>query len=377
MSEIATRNPAAELVEWVRSDDRREQIRRALPEDVSLETFERLTATALLQQPDLLLADRASLWLALLKAASVGLVPDGKQAFINVYNTKVEQGDREVTIKKATFQEMIGGVRDILGRYGWMLRTSVICENDDFAYDEGTDTPQHQRARLGTPRGEIIGAWAQAIHRDGRRMAEVMDRAQIEYVRDHTKSSPRLWTEWFPQACEKTVGHRLSKKVPLDPKDRAILARLDVTELEPGQSAAELYGPEPADLVGADGITATEETSETAGAPSSPEPAPAVAGDTDDEPGPSGELTADDMQALADLAGGYVPPTGKFSASGQNGPKSLAAIHEMGADGARWFAWALSKTLTPPEYAAAVTSYARVYCVAQYTEALAKKELAS
>lgn len=379
MTEIAIRTPS-DLATWVRSDDRRAQLARALPEDVSIDRFERLTTTALLQRPDLLDADQTSLWFALLEAAKRGLAPDGRQGVINVYRTKVKRGGKEEWIPVAQFLPMIGGVRDELARFGWALRTQVVYASDEFDYDEASDRVTHRRARLGSPRGEIIGAWAQGIRlRDGFRMNLVMDRAQIDEVREKAKGGDRLWDTWYDRACEKTVGHRLAKKLPLDPKERARIDRIIVEQRDP---AEELYGP--AEI--SESLPAAASELGAAGepadpAPAAPPPAPddepeptAAEPEPEAEPAPAPESGEADVQALADAASRYIPPNGKYAAGGQYGPKSLMEIAESGEDGARWLKWALGKISEPPEYAAAIWSFSRVFAPALYQEALARRE---
>jgi phage RecT family recombinase len=354
-----------DLVAWVRSPERRDQLALSLPEDVSIDQFERLTATALLQRPDLLDADRTSLWFSLLDAAKRGLAPDGRQGVINVYNTKVKVDGKDAWIKKAQFLPMIGGIRDELARYGWALRTTCIYSGDEFAYDVSADRPTHKRAPLGQPRGEIVGAWAQLVRlRDGFRINEVMDKAQIDEVREKAKGGDRLWDTWYDRACEKTVGHRAAKKAPLDPKERERIDLIVATELAPGEAAAALYGP-----------TTSEEGHRS---PDDPEP-------REDEPGPSDPTELEpaetapaageaDTTALAATAASYVPPNGKYAEKGHHGPKTLAEILALGDAGEKWIRWALATITAPPEYVAAVTSFARVHAVEAYQEALARKE---
>ena len=129
MSELAT--SSQELVAWVRSDERRNQIEQALPEGVSIDRFERATATALVGSPDLAKLDRASLYLSILRAAQLGLVPDGRQCAIVPFG------------KTAQLIVMIGGVRDTLAEYGWMLKTGTVRDGDEFEFDEATGIVRH------------------------------------------------------------------------------------------------------------------------------------------------------------------------------------------------------------------------------------------
>lgn len=392
MTEIAQRTPQQELVEWVSGEERLAQIEQALPEGISLDRFSRATHTALLAKPELVKADRASLYIAILNAAQAGLVPDGKQGAIVVYNTKVKDDQGERWIEKAQFLPMIGGVRDTLAEFGWSLRTAVVYEGDEFAYDEAEARITHRPPRLGIDRGAIQGAYAIALHKDGRREAIVMTKEEIDYVRDKSSRSKKVWEEWYTRMAEKTPGHRLAKKLALDPKDKARIDRIiNADELAPGEAATMLYGPR--------AIVATElppaeehQSPPSAGTGEAPpvgdEARPLSADsptDADDEPEPEpaedggepeivDETSDADVKALADTAAMFIPPNGIYAQGGKNGPKSLSEIHATGADGEKWIKWALGKITAPQDYVDAVWRFARVYLPEAYTEVLAKKE---
>lgn len=325
-TDLEQRSPARELVEWIRSDETRAQLSLALPEGVPLARFERATATALLANPDLAKADRQSLYFAILSAAQRGLVPDGRQGAIVLYGTK------------AQFLQMIGGVRDTLAEYGWMLKTAVVYANDEFEIDEAAGTVTH-RPRLGDDRGDPIGAYAQAKHRDGQqRMATVMTVEQINEVRDKTGvANNPAWKKWWPQMAEKTVGHRLADDVPLAPQDRRRVEWiLSATELEPGESAAALYGPSSAngEAAARADVPSTAEPGGSQQAGDAPTPVASPAPGPDDD---FGDEQPDDM-AAAQEAAGYVVAI-KPENSWVNG-LTLAQINAReGAE--KFFRWSL------------------------------------
>lgn len=386
MTEIAHRNPQQELVEWVRSDERRNQIAAALPEGVSISRFERATATALLADPALVKADRASLYLAILSAAQRGLVPDGRQGAIVVYGAK------------AQFLPMIGGVRDTLAEYGWMLKTGVVYENDEFSMDEAAGTVRHP-VRAGIDRGEIVAFYAVAIHRDGRqRMATLMSVDQVNEVRDKTGvANNPAWKKWYPQMGEKTVGHRLANDVPLAPQDRRRVEWiLNAVEIGPEESAAALYGPAaretfgelpagaatgtefdaPSDRSSTDGHVGGVESAEpeTSVPPASQAPADTTDGEEagdefggDEDPvataadGPS-ETDVEAAQAASAVAV-KVPAKDSWA----NG-LTIAEINARGGEGQVFFRWALGPKNKNAELRAAVAAYAKVQLPFLYAE---------
>src|SRR5260370_23824313 len=63
-----------------------------LPSNIPPEKFQRILITAVMQEPDLLYADRRSFLLAAQKCALDGLLPDAREAVLLVYpNTKVRR----------------------------------------------------------------------------------------------------------------------------------------------------------------------------------------------------------------------------------------------------------------------------------------------
>lgn len=331
-TEIEQRNPARDLVNWVRSEDTRQQLALALPDDVPLDRFERALVTALLAKPEIAEADRASLYLALLNAAQAGLVPDGKQGTINVYGGK------------AQFLVMIGGIRLTLAKYGWTLRTEIVCENDHFEDYSSDGYIVHRKPRPGVDRGRMQGAFAMAVQRDGRRECVVMSKAEIDEVRDKSarggKSGP--WKDWYARMAEKTPGQRLAKKLGLDPQDLIRIAE----PADDGDAETQLYGPDgatfqaleaPADhpsrkdepkgaaaAASGDGGEAGPQQAAASPPPSSGEaPAPGA----DDEPEPQPAWVA---------AGQTVVETGNWAG------KTLAEVAAVEA-GVEWIGWALPR----------------------------------
>lgn len=247
-----------DLVALVDDEKFRAELAEVLPENVSVATFVRGFKNAALANPQILKADPASLYRALLRAGVDGLIADGREAAI------VLHGD------KATYMPMIGGIRKVLAEFGWSLRTAVIYENDTFEYDEAEAKIKHSRPRPGSPRGNPQGAYALAVHRDGRREAVVYDRDQILDVRKKSSRSGNVWEQWPDRMWEKTPAHRLAKKLPLASADRVRLEHLlEAEDLNGDQAADLLYGesdmrwepvPDEADdtAMGADGITDEE-----------------------------------------------------------------------------------------------------------------------
>ena len=337
--EIATRNPAQELAARVRSDQFKEQVALALPENVKPERFVRATVTALLQNPALADADPDSIFASLLRSAQDGLVPDGREAALVIFG------------KKAQYMPMIAGFRKIAAEHDWAIRSAVVHEADTFEYELGLDTRLvHRPARPGVERGPLIAAYAVGVNRDGRREFEVMYAPDIEKVRQVSRSKDRgPWVDWPERMAEKTVARRLFAKLPLDRSDVRVSRLLAADELDAGAATDLLYGPDgqeftatpageqpgslvpPSDTAAADAAAAgvaagTDETSRQQAEPTDASPVGSAPGADEDDPEPQPATKPD--------YGATVVPSGAYQ------DMTLTAVADLGEDGEKWLTWA-------------------------------------
>ena len=236
--EIAERNPQAELIAGIRSDQFQEQVALALPDNVTPKRFVRIAITALQQNPGIVTCERDTVIRALLQSAAMGLMPDGKEAALVPFKGK------------AQLIPMIAGYRKIAADYGWKITANVIYEGDEFEYELGLHpTVTHRPPRIGVERGDRIGVYAYGTHRDGRKSTPVvMSAAEVEKVRQVSQQpTGELWAKWTDRAWEKTAGRRLFKELPLADDDRVdrVVRVLASEDLSPREAMAALYGHEP------------------------------------------------------------------------------------------------------------------------------------
>ena len=71
----------------------RDEVAKQLPKGIDPDRFIRTAITTVQMSPDLLDANRTSLFGALMQAAKDGLLPDGREATIQIHNTKVKGPD--------------------------------------------------------------------------------------------------------------------------------------------------------------------------------------------------------------------------------------------------------------------------------------------
>lgn len=191
---------------------------------------------AVIRNPKLLSADKGSFLSAVMQCASDGLIPDDREATLQIYNSKTKdpKSKKEVWIEKVQYMPMVQGIRKRARELGGIksIISSCVHENDEFDYAEG-DNPylNHKAAKLGKPRGKIVGVYAifknmsdDILHR------EVMDKETVDKIRKASKSpdSP-AWKNWYDQMSIKCVVRRGSKSVPSLPDSlRTIIERDDV-----------------------------------------------------------------------------------------------------------------------------------------------------
>lgn len=230
---------------------RAESIASMLPSTVTPARFKNTVIAAIRQDPSILQATIRSVMGAVIRAAQDGLVPDGREGHIAIYNTNVaKRGEKERWEKRAQWNPMAGGLRKRLRELdGIIANAEVVHEKDHFLWDQG-DEPriEHRPAPLGSGRGKMIGAYC--IYRKGDDILhrEVMDFTQIETTRAQSKQPDSLMWKKFPEeGYRKVVLRRGIKTVPVTDQMREIVLRDDADnfEFERRAEAAALIPPSP------------------------------------------------------------------------------------------------------------------------------------
>ena len=131
----------------------------------NVDRFIRVVLNAVLANPDLLDADRRSLMSACMKAAQDGLQPDGREAVLNIYNTKKKWQDpktrqwQEEWVKTAQYLPMVGGLVKKLYESGEVTYLDAACvyANDRFTYKRGDEPRLEHEPTLADEPGPIVG----------------------------------------------------------------------------------------------------------------------------------------------------------------------------------------------------------------------------
>ena len=223
-------DPTAQLVQQIETRLRPE-LAKVLPADIPIETFERIVQTAVIRNPDLLTADRPSLFTACVEAAEDGLKPDGKEGALVIYNMKVKEGGVEKWKKIVRWMPMVHGIHKKVRQSGEVatLSADIVYESDEFSFQRGDEERLFHRPNVfSQDRGMPIGAYAIATLKDGNREREVMSTAEVEQVRQVSKSKDKgPWADWWGEMAKKSVIRRLAKRLPMSAEALKTVQRED------------------------------------------------------------------------------------------------------------------------------------------------------
>lgn len=227
---------------------REQAIVSMLPKHISRERFINSAVAAVKQTPDLLSCTLRSLFAAVTKSAQDGILPDGREGVITVYNEKQKDGKYA---KVAQWNPMTFGLRKRARDLDHLIvDAQVVHAADTFVWHQG-DEPriEHEPAKLGTPRGNMIGAYAIFKRESGEILhREVMDGGQIDKVRQQSKMPDGLmWVKFPEEAWRKTAVRRGFKTVPCsEPLQQIVERDNDMFAFEESQAAPVMPPPIPA-----------------------------------------------------------------------------------------------------------------------------------
>lgn len=204
-----------------------------LPDERSQERTLSVLMVAVDKDPSLVHADRASLISAVRQCSSHGLMPDGNEATLQVYSTKVTVDGKEHWIKKVQYQPMVRGIVTRVQNSGKVTAfwAEMVYEGEAFSIDisRGDRRPVHSPdffSRSSKP----LGVYAVAQMANGSVDCEVMTAEQIQKVRAVAKTK-KVWDAWFEEKAKVAVLRRLSKRLPLSADDLMMIMNDDEHDL--------------------------------------------------------------------------------------------------------------------------------------------------
>lgn len=184
---------------------------QAIPDDLNRARFIQNCMTVLQEsKTDFSKCDPKSVTRTLLKGAFLGLdffrgecyaIPFGNQCnFLTDY-----KGEIKLCKKYAT-----NAIKDIYAK--------VVREGDEFeeVIVDGRQSINFRPKPFND--GEIIGAFAVCVYKDGSMLYDTMSKAQIEQTRQSFSkaANSKAWKDSYGEMCKKTVLRRLCKLIDLD-----------------------------------------------------------------------------------------------------------------------------------------------------------------
>lgn len=195
------------------------QFKAALPSNVTVERFVQVTMTAISQNQKMVEAlgqsaySRRTFYAAAAKCAQDGLIPDGREAAFVSFKNK-DEGAEQIT-----YFPMVHGILKKVRNSGELvdITAEVVYEGDEFDYQLGEKANIYHRPNWRGDRGKPIAAYAIARTKDGGIYREVMTEAQIQAVRNVSRSKDSgPWAGPFADEMRrKSVVRRLSKYLPM------------------------------------------------------------------------------------------------------------------------------------------------------------------
>jgi recombination protein RecT len=196
------------------------RIKEALPNHVSCERFMRGVQIAIAVNPELMQADRKSLFTAAYAAAQDGLMPDGRESVFLVFNTNVAKpGEQPRAIKKVQYLRMVSGILKLIRNSGELesIASRIVFEADEFRLEYGDSEAIHHVPCTRGQRGEPIGVYALARLKSGAVVREYLTRDEVEAIRNSSKApnGPAWGGPFRLEMWRKSAIKRLSKRLPL------------------------------------------------------------------------------------------------------------------------------------------------------------------
>ena len=199
------------------------QIKKALPEVITVERFTRMALSAFNTTPKLRECTQMSFLAALMNAAQLGLEPNTPlgQAYLIPYNNKGTM--------VCQFQIGYKGLIDLGYRNPNMqiISAQEVYENDEFIYELGLNPKLIHKPVL-NDRGKIKLFYGLFKLNNGGYGFEVMSKEAIDqYAKEYSKSFDSAYSPWqtnYNSMAKKTVIKQALKYAPLQADIRRILS---------------------------------------------------------------------------------------------------------------------------------------------------------
>jgi len=228
------------------------QFKASLPAHIPTDKFVRTTINAIQNNPDIVKAcqtqgGKRSLLSACAKAAADGIVLDGREGVLVTFNTNAGTKAAPVWEPRVQYMIMAQGLMKKARNSGEIssITAELVYDKDSFSYNPATDdVPEHKPDWFGE-RGTPIGVYAVVKLKDGTKVVEIMNKAQVMAIASDSKNSYQYdpakgkhYREWW----RKTIIRRVCKYIPSSSDKESgeslydLATRDDAVEFEPHEA---------------------------------------------------------------------------------------------------------------------------------------------
>ncbi len=220
-------------------------LQQILPQHMSMARFEQIALAQVKGTPGLLRCfetpeGQVSLLYSVVQAAAAGLELGSvaQQAWLIPYQRNAKVGNAWVKRTEARLQISDRGVRTLAARDPRVreLVADVVREGDHFTYRRTLDGDVFEHEVTGASDRPLTHAYCLIRWKDGGALPIVMDRAEVEYIRDtysegwkgeldkpaDKRSNP--WSKREARMWIKTVIHQARRELNVSPEVAAVLA---------------------------------------------------------------------------------------------------------------------------------------------------------
>jgi recombination protein RecT len=232
---------------------RKSEITALLASHVPIEKFLAVASVAIQNNPDLLKVAPNILIREFSKAALDGLMPDGREGVVNVYNENYKDNSGQWQKRNTcSWIPMLYGIRKRAQELaGIIIDAQVVHAKDHFDWQQGTHPVIIHRPSQENDSGQM--RFAYAVFRRGTEILhqEVLRQSDITAIHSTVKSENSLMWRTFPgEAWKRSAVKRGAKSVPAVPGELATILDRNNVEHDMSLSAPKarprMAEPEPA-----------------------------------------------------------------------------------------------------------------------------------
>jgi len=219
------------------------QLQRALPRGgLTAERLARVALTEMRRTPKLMECSQASLMGSIMVCAQLGLEPGPMGlAYLIPYE------NRKLGTVECSFQLGYRGLLALLWRSEAIasIQSEVVCANDVFDYDEGSNAHVRFKRLLTGDRGEKIGVFAAISLKGGGVIVRVMSVQDVEEHRArYSRAGSGPWDTAWDEMAAKTILKRAAKRAPISTETQLAISEDDRAEYGPIVETTASHVPE-------------------------------------------------------------------------------------------------------------------------------------